>query len=185
MYDDVQLLISEIRRDILAELSDRSEDYDIVSPFVLLPVHALVQAAGNVTRRKTSPSIFRCRRTVEEPTQSGRARSPEIIHGLGTIIQARLFARIGSKSIRNGIRNSSGCTYGMMVLVCSRAIRTARRALYILSQASTGHWVLEYLSSNLTATVGCYRFRNDPEAGQRDIVWRRDTSKFGMWSPQD
>ena len=97
MREDMRLLMGETRRcrDILAELSERSVDkIDNRSPFALLPMHALVQAAAE--RHKQNNILFNF---VSEPKSKEVAepvvmRSPEIVHGLGNLIQnASQFAR--------------------------------------------------------------------------------------------
>ncbi|MBH67425.1 MAG: two-component sensor histidine kinase [Rhodospirillaceae bacterium] len=88
--EDMRLLMGETRRcrDILAELSERSVDnIDGRSPFALLPMHALVQAAAE--RHKKNNILFKF---VSEPKSKEVAepvvmRSPEIVHGLGNLIQ--------------------------------------------------------------------------------------------------
>jgi two-component system sensor histidine kinase RegB len=96
--DDVDLLMSETRRcrDILAELSSRSQiGDDAGSPFARLPVHAFVQAAADRHQRTG------IRLELDAQPRSDGAdpepvvmHSPEIIHGLGNIIQnAMQFAR--------------------------------------------------------------------------------------------
>lgn len=97
--EDVELLISETARcrDILAELSDRSPDRDDrTSPFALLPIHALVEAAAerhqqDQVRFSFNAGPFENAGDTSEPVV---VRSPEIIHGLGNVIQnAVQFAR--------------------------------------------------------------------------------------------
>ena len=185
MYDDVQLLISETGRcrDILAELSDRSEDGDdIVSPFVLLPVHALVQAAAE--RHEAENVTFDLSAAagpVEEPiAEPVVARSPEIIHGLGTIIQnAAQFARdrveINTQWDREFIRvhirdDGPGFAAGLFERLGEPYISSRKR--------STGHMGLGIFIARtlLQRSGGVIAFRNDPEGGAAvDIVWRRDT----------
>jgi two-component system sensor histidine kinase RegB len=99
IFDDVELLISETARcrDILAELSKSSANRDDrASPFAMLPLHALIEAAAERHQQdhvRFSFSVSQSGNTAEklEPVVS---RSPEIIHGLGNIFQnAVQFAR--------------------------------------------------------------------------------------------
>ena len=185
MYDDVQLLISETGRcrDILAELSDRSEDGgDAVSPFVLLPIHALVQAAA--LRHEAENVVFDLSATAGSPEDPAAepvvARSPEIIHGLGTIIQnAAQFARdrveINTQWDREFIRvhirdDGPGFAAGLLERHGEPYISSRKR--------STGHMGLGIFIARtlLQRSGGVIAFRNDPEGGAAvDIVWRRDT----------
>ena len=185
MYDDVQLLISETGRcrDILAELSDRSEEGDdTVSPFVLLPVHALVQAAA--VRHEAENVAFDLSAAAgpsEDPAaEPVVARSPEIIHGLGTIIQnAAQFARhrveINTQWDREFIRvhirdDGPGFAAGLLERLGEPYISSRKR--------STGHMGLGIFIARtlLQRSGGVIAFRNDPEGGAAvDIVWRRDT----------
>ena len=97
--EDVQLLISETARcrDILAELSDRSGSDDRGSPFDRLPVHALVEAAA--LRHEDDRVALLFDTGAEDGAGDGVAepvvlRRPEIVHGLGNLIQnAVQFAR--------------------------------------------------------------------------------------------
>ena len=99
IFEDVRLLISETARcrDILAELSARSDDgEDRTSPFALLPLHALVQAAAERHQQDHVTFSFESRRLREEGAgpEPVIVRSPEIVHGIGNIIQnAVQFAR--------------------------------------------------------------------------------------------
>ncbi|MEC7490089.1 MAG: ActS/PrrB/RegB family redox-sensitive histidine kinase [Pseudomonadota bacterium] len=90
IYEDVQLLISETARcrDILEELSDRSaDDIDSGSPFALLPLQVLVQAAADRHQRGNVRFSLIPRALDVASPEPVVVRSPEIVHGLGNIIQ--------------------------------------------------------------------------------------------------
>jgi two-component system sensor histidine kinase RegB len=85
--DDARLLLSQSERcrTILAELAHRP-DTDGGSPFTKLPISALVEAAGAPYRREEVHVIYVTAQATsgDEPMV---ARSPEILHGLGNLIQ--------------------------------------------------------------------------------------------------
>ncbi len=88
--EDMRLLMGETRRcrDILAELSERSVDnIDNRSPFALLPIHALVQAAAERHQRDNILFHFVSEAKSKELPEPIVMRSPEIVHGLGNLIQ--------------------------------------------------------------------------------------------------
>ena len=94
--EDVQILQAEAERcrNILAELGQRSEADD-QSPYSELPVSVLVTAA--VTKHRVGPAGIQTTAHSDDgsPEPSVR-RSPELVHGLGNIIQnAVQFARTG------------------------------------------------------------------------------------------
>lgn len=99
IHDDVQLLISETARcrDILAELSDRSGADDEGSPFARLPIHGLVHAAAERHQDDRVRMVFDAGAANGPGTESPEPvviRRPEIVHGLGNVIQnAVQFAR--------------------------------------------------------------------------------------------
>ena len=182
--EDVRLLISETARcrDILAELSDRSDDgEDRSSPFALLPLHALVQVAAD--RHHQDHITFSFEETprrndddkVAEPVV---LRSPEIIHGIGNIIQnAVQFARStvyissgwDAESIRVSIRDDGpGFPPGVLEHVGEP---------YISSRTnSAGHMGLGiFIARTLLQRSGAgVAFDNDRTGGARvDIVWHR------------
>jgi len=86
-YEDAKLLLSQSERcrTILAELAHRQET-DGGSPYAKLPISALVEAAGAPHRREGVRVIYVTAQATEgdEPMV---ARSPEILHGLGNLIQ--------------------------------------------------------------------------------------------------
>ncbi len=96
--EDAQLLMSQTARcrTILAELS-RQREADGGAPYARLPISVLVEAAGEPHRphpldARKIDLVYATRGAL--PDQPAIARSPEILHGLGNIIQnARQFAR--------------------------------------------------------------------------------------------
>jgi two-component system sensor histidine kinase RegB len=85
--EDAKLLLSQSERcrTILAELAHRP-DMDGGSPYAKLPVSALVEAAGAPYGRAEVHVIYATAQAAsgDEPMV---ARSPEILHGLGNLIQ--------------------------------------------------------------------------------------------------
>ena len=194
LYEDVRLLISETARcrDILAELSERSDEGgDSDSPFVLLPVHAIVQAAAE---RHRAPSISfdlmvagdTDNVNTGEPTV---ARSAEIIHGLGTLIQnAAQFARerVEIKTqwdgafIRVRIRDDGpGFAPGLLERLGEPYISSRSR--------SSGHMGLGIFIARtlLQRSGGGIAFRNHPDGGAVvDIIWRREALEHRDTEPE-
>ena len=92
--DDIQILQAESDRcrDILARLTRRGEAEDD-SPFSVMPVAALVEAVAAPYRSDAVALVFDARGT-EDVAEPQAMRSPELVHGLGNIIQnAVQFAR--------------------------------------------------------------------------------------------
>ena len=182
--EDVRLLISETARcrDILAELSDRSDDgEDRSSPFALLPLHALVQVAADRHHQDHITFSFEetpIRNDDDKGAEPMVIRSPEIIHGLGNIIQnAVQFARStvyissgwDAESIRVSIRDDGpGFPPGVLEHVGEP---------YISSRTnSAGHMGLGiFIARTLLQRSGAgVAFENDRTGGARvDIVWHR------------
>ncbi|CAN0414088.1 unnamed protein product, partial [Laminaria digitata] len=182
--EDVRLLISETARcrDILAELSDRSdEDEDPSSPFALLPLHALIQVAAE--RHHQDHVVFSFDAAPLRDDDTGAepvvVRSPEIVHGVGNIIQnAVQFARStvyistswDAESIHVSIRDDGpGFPPGVLEHVGEP---------YISSRAhGGGHMGLGiFIARTLLQRSGAdIVFENGRKEGARvDIVWRRD-----------
>jgi two-component system sensor histidine kinase RegB len=91
--EDAQLLLSQTERcrTILAELS-RQREADGGAPYARLPISLLVEAAGEPHHCPPIDIVYSTTGIAAE--QPAVARSPEIIHGLGNIIQnACQFAR--------------------------------------------------------------------------------------------
>ena len=182
--DDIRLLISETARcrDILAELSDRSGADDDASPFARLPVHALVDAAAErhrddrVAIKHDAGPGDSAGDGVSEPIA---LRRPEIVHGLGNLIQnAVQFARstveistswdrdIISVAIRD---DGPGFPTGLLERLGEP---------YISMRAdSRGHMGLGiFIARTLLLRSGAgVAFDNDPRGGARvTVLWRRD-----------
>jgi two-component system sensor histidine kinase RegB len=184
IFEDVRLLISETARcrDILAELSDRSDDgEDRSSPFALLPLHALVQVAADRHHQDHVTFSFEempIRHDDDKGSEPVVVRSPEIIHGIGNIIQnAVQFARStvyissgwDAESIRVSIRDDGpGFPPGVLEHVGEP---------YISSRTNpAGHMGLGiFIARTLLQRSGAgVAFENDRTGGARvDIVWRR------------
>jgi two-component system sensor histidine kinase RegB len=91
--DDAALLLSQSDRcrTILAELAHRPEA-EGASPYSRLPISALVEAAGEPHRAAGVRVIYAT--TTYSGEEPEVARSPEILHGLGNLIQNAIqFAR--------------------------------------------------------------------------------------------
>ena len=181
--EDVRLLISETARcrDILAELSARSDDgEDRTSPFALLPLHALVQAAAERHHQDHVTFSFERMPSREDDTSPEPilVRSPEIVHGIGNIIQnavqfARSTVSISSgwdaETIRVSIRDD-GPGFRQVVLehigepyISSRANPGGHMGL--------GIFIAKTLLQRSGATVA---FENARKGGAIvDIEWRR------------
>jgi two-component system sensor histidine kinase RegB len=84
--EDAQLLLSQTARcrTILAELAHQREA-DGGAPYARLPISVLVQAAGEPYHRKSVETTYETEGSLVD--QPAIARSPEIMHGLGNIIQ--------------------------------------------------------------------------------------------------
>jgi two-component system sensor histidine kinase RegB len=84
--EDAALLLSQSERcrTILAELSHRPEA-EGSSPFTRLPISALVEAAGAPYRARGVHVLYATATSTGEEPQV--ARRPEIMHGLGNLIQ--------------------------------------------------------------------------------------------------
>ena len=182
--EDVDLLISETARcrDILAELSARSGDNDDrTSPFALLPIHALVQAAAERHQQahvkfSFSASTLDVDNEVSEPVVE---RSPEIIHGLGNIIQNAVQFADSTVYI-----STAWDTDAIRVTICDNGPGFPSGLIeqlgepYISSRATlSGHMGLGvFIAKTLLQRSGAgIAFGNNPAAGAIvDIVWRRD-----------
>ena len=93
--DDIQIVQadSDRCRDILARLTRRGDADDDDSPFSVMSVAALVEAVAAPYRSDDVALVFDARGT-ENAAEPSAMRSPELVHGLGNIIQnAVQFAR--------------------------------------------------------------------------------------------
>lgn len=89
LAEDVDLLIEQSNRcrDILASLS-RRPDTDPGEPFARLPISALVEASGEPYAGSPVALDFHCQPLDgSEALEPNVMRSPEILHGLGTLIE--------------------------------------------------------------------------------------------------
>lgn len=86
--DDVRLLVSQSRRcsEILAQLSHLPEEVDPETPFERLPLSALVELAALPYEKDDIEVDFRQRAEDGSP-EPVVPRTPELLHGLGTLIQ--------------------------------------------------------------------------------------------------
>lgn len=184
IFEDVELLISETARcrDILAELSDRSADRDdSTSPFALLPLHALVEAAAerhqqDNVRFSFSAAPFENGTETPEPVV---ARSPEIIHGLGNIIQnAVQFAHStvyistawDADRIRVTIRDDGpGFPSGLIERLGEPYISSRT---HVGGHMGLGVFIARTLLQRSGAGIAFDNYRT--EGAVVDIVWRRD-----------
>jgi two-component system sensor histidine kinase RegB len=84
--EDAQLLLSQSARcrTILAELAHQREA-DGGAPYARLPISVLVAAAGEPHHRAAIETLYETEGPADD--QPAIARSPEIMHGLGNIIQ--------------------------------------------------------------------------------------------------
>jgi two-component system sensor histidine kinase RegB len=87
--EDAQLLLSETARcrTILAELS-RNPESEAADPFGMMPVGILVELAGQPHHRPGADIVYDVE--GDPATQPSIARRPEILHGLGNLIQNAL-----------------------------------------------------------------------------------------------
>ena len=91
LREDVDLLISQSMRcrDILAELG-RAPEADKISPFENMPLSALVEDAAEPHRNPAIKLVLDAAPAAGAPEDSPEpilSRSPEIVHGLGNLIQ--------------------------------------------------------------------------------------------------
>ena len=181
--DDVKLLISETARcrDILAELSNRSGAEDAGSPFARLPLQGLIHAAAERHQDDRVRVVFDAgpaNRPGDEPPEPVVMRRPEIVHGLGNIIQnAMQFARDSvevvtrwdAETITVTIRDDGpGFPAGLLERLGEP---------YISMRADTrGHMGLGiFIARTLLQRSGAdIVFGNDPRGGARvTVAWRR------------
>ena len=93
--DDVRLLVSQSQRcsEILAQLSHLPEEVDPATPFERLPLSALVELAA-LPYEKDEVEVDFAQKGEDGAAEPVVPRTPELLHGLGTLIQnAVQFAR--------------------------------------------------------------------------------------------
>lgn len=186
--EDVQLLISETARcrDILSELSDRSGADDEASPFARLPIQGLVHAAAE--RHEDDRPDARIRLVFDggpandpgdESPEPVVIRLPEVVHGLGNLIQNAIqFARTeveistrwSAETITVVIRDDGpGFPAGLLERLGEP---------YISMRAdSRGHMGLGiFIARTLLQRSGAgIVFGNDPRGGASvTVLWRRE-----------
>ena len=88
LREDVELLLQESRRcsDILADLSAGLED-DGGQPYNRLPFSALIEAAAAPFANEEVALDIRPARGLSPAKQPQAERTPELLHGLGTLLQ--------------------------------------------------------------------------------------------------
>ena len=181
--EDAQLLLSQTARcrTILAELAHQREA-DGGAPYARLPVSVLVEAAAEPYRRKTIELAYRTEGPFDD--QPAIARSPEIIHGLGNIIQnAVQFARnrveVTTAWDKNGIEvEVTDDGPGFPALVLSRLGEP-----YLSGRGDEAeHMGLGiFIADTLLRRTGAVlAFTNAPEGGAVvRVTWRRRTPTAG------
>lgn len=184
LREDVELLIgqSDRCRDILAELG-RVPGADQGLPFTRLPLSALVEAAAEPHRAPSIGLVLDAAPAEEAPEDSPEpliARSPEILHGLGNLIQNAIqfarhevvvrqrwdFTAVSVEVIDDGP--------GIPPHLIERIGEP-----YVSSRAQSGlHMGLGiFIAQNLLERTGAeLAFANRPEGGARVAVrWKRTT----------
>jgi len=178
--DDINLLVSQSRRcsEILTQLSQLPEEVDPASPFERLPLAALVELAALPYDRDEVEVDFE-RKPADASPEPVVPRTPELLHGLGTLIQNAIqFARTRVTVLSAWDRNEArleilddGPGFAAHVLaelgepyVSSRAGGGGHMGL--------GVFIALTLLDRGGATVA---FDNRPEGGARVVIrWDRD-----------
>jgi len=188
LAEDVDLLIEQSGRcrDILAGLSKQPE-VDPGDPFARLPISALAEAAAEPFRdgpiemrilrpEQTSGAAGQAAGEIREPVVT---RSPELLHGLGTLIEnATQFAR---KAVEVEIAWSDE-----RVTICVRDdgpgfaanVRDRLGEPYISSRDDEGHMGLGIFIATtlLRRTEAEITFVNSPKGGAEvAVAWNRGT----------
>jgi two-component system sensor histidine kinase RegB len=90
LAEDIALLLSQSQRcrEILAELS-RKPEADGGAPYEQLPVTALIEAAA-AAHRATATTLVIAARAMDGSREPVLRRRPEVIHGLGNLLQNAL-----------------------------------------------------------------------------------------------
>jgi two-component system sensor histidine kinase RegB len=188
--EDAQLLLSQTARcrTILAELS-RQREADGGAPYARLPISVLVATAGEPHHHNPVQVVYETEGAPDE--QPAVARSPEIIHGLGNIIQnAVQFARHRVEVTTSWDRNV------VLVEVTDDGPGFTPQVLSRLGEPylsgrddeaehmGLGIFIAETL---LQRTGAALEFANAPKTGARvRVTWPRRSlsSKGGPGSPQ-
>ena len=184
LADDVDLLLEQTNRcrEILASLG-REPETDPGAPFVTLPASALVEAAAapylsGETKVRTV--------IVTDATRSSEpsvARSPEILHGLGTVIEnATQFAH------NEAVIEVSWTDTSLTVTVRDDGpgfpshVRDRIGEPYISSRPEEGHMGLGiFIASTLLQRTGAgVEFTNHPDGGAMVVIrWERSAIEAG------
>lgn len=183
LREDVELLIgqSDRCRDILAKLSKVPEAKEGL-PFERLPVSALVEAAAESHRIPGIKLVLDAAPAEEAPDDSPEPElmhSPEIVHGLGNLIQNAIqFARDEVVVRQRWDRNELSVEVmddgpGFPAYLLQRIGEP-----YVSSRAEGGlHMGLGiFIAQNLLERTGAeLTFSNRPEGGAKAVVrWKRD-----------
>jgi len=181
LAEDVDLLIeqSDRCREILAALS-RRPDTDPGEPFARLPISALVEASGEpYVGGHIALAFHRQPLDDSEAFEPNVARSPEILHGLGTIIEnAVQFAKtrvdVGTSwdalSVTVTVRDDGPGFSG--------AVRDRLGEPYVSSRDDEGHMGLGvFIASTLLDHTGAALSFSNEEAGGAMVAirWNRAT----------
>ncbi|NQW10052.1 MAG: ActS/PrrB/RegB family redox-sensitive histidine kinase [Alphaproteobacteria bacterium] len=191
LADDARLLLSETQRcrDILASLARRS-DPEADLPFRSVPLTALVEEAAAPHHRDGVDVIIEIQDTDDRSPDDPNAtppdvpRTPEVLHGLGALIQnAVQFAR---KTVEIGVAWT-----GPQLTVTieddgpgfSSTVLGRLGEPYVSSRAGTnGHMGLGvFIATTLLGRSGAVvRFANRPDGGGHvDIIWPKGLDRTG------
>lgn len=181
LAEDVDLLIEQSNRcrEILASLS-RRPDTDPGEPFARLPISALVEASGEPYA--SGPIVLDFHRQPlddSEAFEPNVARSPEILHGLGTLIEnAVQFAKARVDVDTNWDALSATVTVRDDGPGFAAGVRERLGEPYVSSRDDEGHMGLGvFIASTLLEHTGAeLSFTNAEAGGARVAVrWNRAT----------
>ncbi len=179
LAEDVDLLIeqSDRCREILAALSRRPDTYP-GAPFARLPISALVEAAGEPYIG--GPIVMNFRIQLQDGSKTFEPnvlRSPEILHGLGTLIEnAVQFAKTRVDIDTSWDEMSVTVTVRDDGLGFAAGVRERLGEPYVSSRDNEGHMGLGvFIASTLLQHTGAdLSFTNAETGGARVAVrWNR------------
>ncbi len=187
-HEDMELLVAESKRcrEILARLADNPED-DGGEPYNRIPVAALVETAAAPYARDGIDLEIEAGPLPEGPREHPTVvRSPEIIHGLGTLLQnAMQFARHrvwveiawdAEWLIVTIADDGPGFDPGVLTRLGEPYVSTGSqdaRGSSAGQQLGLGIFIAQTLLGHAGASL---RFRNPREGGAEvEIRWRRNT----------